>query len=299
MQVPFALVNLKDGLEDGHGLSRLHPVFADYAATGTRPTLMAINEARWRIPRGLPAREALDIFETMFGGIYEIEIGAIERSDNPPALVWDPQVWRLIEESTAQTDHHRWGRNTWTLTARHDPHAAVRIHIPHLDYSSGTRRLMEAESLASQINRDFPMVVAGDLNSTGSGPHLPHRDYTKVPAHKRRQKGMLLPSGEWLDDTRALDTLIGPWDEDTGTRRHSDGCGLYAVAERDWEQLGRPAALLEPTTHTPGSLLIDWILATNEIGVVPGTYRVWDGDPAHTDHKLISVTLTVEEGRHR
>lgn len=299
MQVPFALVNLKDGLENGLGLSRLHSVFADYAATGVRPTLMAINEARWRLPRGIPAREALDIFENLFGGgPYEIEIGDIERSNNPPALVWDTQVWKLVEESTAQTDHHRWGRNTWTLTTREPHNAALRIHIPHFDYASGTRRLMEAEILASQMGGYFPVLVAGDLNSTASGQYLPHRDYTDVPGHKRRQKGMLLPSGEWVDDTRALDTLIGPWDDATGTRRHADGCGLYAVAERDWEQRGRPDTLLEPTTHTPGSLLIDWILATDQIGLVPGTYRVWPGDPAHTDHKLVTATLTVEEGGH-
>jgi hypothetical protein len=294
MEIPFALVNLKDGLENGLALHQLRPIFEAYRPTGTRPSLLAINEARWRLPRSRPTREAVHELEQLFGARYEIEIGELDRSDNPPALVWDTGVWQLMEASVAATDHHRWGRNTWTLVAREDPNKAVRVHVPHLDYASGTRRLMEAEILASQVGGHIPTVVAGDLNSTASGPHLPHRDYTDVPRHKRFQKGMRLPSGEWVDDTRALDVLIVPWDTRSGARRHQDGCGLYAIAETDWEQRRRPDELLAPTTHTHQSLLIDWILATEHIGLLPGTYRVWPGDPARTDHKLVTATLTLD-----
>lgn len=291
MDLPIALINLKDGLDNGSDLHLLSTILAP--CQRTRPAIIAINEARWRLPRGCPERKAVTDLSRLCGARYEISIGAIERSNNPPALLWDTERLDLLEYSVACTDHHRWGRNTWSLAVREEPNAALRMVIPHLDYASGTRRLMEAEILASQLGGPIPTVVAGDLNSTGSGPHLPHRDYTREPQHKRRQKGLLLPSGEWVDDTRVLDTLIGPWDPVTHTRRHDDGAGLYALAEADWEQRGRPDELLAATTYSEQSLLIDWLLATAGIGLVPGTYRVWDGQPQHTDHKLVTATLTL------
>lgn len=291
MDLPIALINLKDGLDNGSDLHLLSTILAP--CQRTRPAIIAINEARWRLPRGCPERKAVTDLSRLCGARYEISIGEIERSNTPPALVWDTDRLDLAEYSVAATDHHQWGRNTWTVAARNDPTAALRVIVPHLDYASGTRRLMEAETLAAQLGGSVPIMVAGDLNSTGSGPHLPHRDYTHVPQHKRRQKGRLLDSGEWVDDTRSLDTLIGPWDPTAHIRRHDDGAGLYALAETDWEQRERPDELLAPTTYNEQPLLIDWLLATPGIGLVPGTYRVWDGNPHHTDHKLVTVTLTL------
>lgn len=290
MELPIALVNLKDGLENGLALHLLSTIMAPCQTT--RPAIIAINEARWRLPRGRPEREAVAELSRLCGARYEIKTGEIERSNNPPAFLWDTERLDLMEYSDRDTDHHRWGRNTWSVVSRHDPNVALRMIIPHLDYASGTRRLIEAETLGSQVGGHLPVVVAGDLNSTGSGPLLSHRDYTHVPQHKRRQKGLLLPSDEWVDDTRALDTLIGPWDATTNTRRHHAGSGLHALAEADWEQRGRPEELLAATTYSEQPLLIDWFLATKDVGLVPGTYQVWDGNPHHTDHKLVTATIT-------
>jgi len=288
-ELPLALVNLEDGLDSGEKLHLLSSIMEP--CRGIRPAIIAVNEARWRMPRGRPEREAAALLSQLCDARYEISVGQIERSDHPPALLWDTQRLDLVEYSTASTDRSLWKRNTWTLAVLDSPNDAVRVIVPHWDYASGTRRLMEAETLASHVGGSLPVVVAGDLNSTASGPHLPHRDYTRVPVHKRRQKGRLTAVG-WVDDTRALDTLIGPWDTTTNTRHHQDGAGLYALAEHDWQQRNRQGVLAS-TTHIEQSLLIDWILATRDVGLVPGTYRVWEGDPAWTDHKLITATITL------
>lgn len=47
---------------------------------------------------------------------------------------------------------------------------ALRMLISHLDYASGTRRLMDAKTPALQLGGSIPTVVTGDLNSTGFGP---------------------------------------------------------------------------------------------------------------------------------
>src|SRR5699024_2061202 len=133
--------------------------------------------------------------------------------------------------------------------------------------------------------------VARCITLIASATDLPTRINARVREHNRRQKGRLTAVG-WVDDTRALDTLIGPWDTTTNTRHHQDGAGLYALAEHDWQQRNRQGVLAS-TTHIEQSLLIDWILATRDVGLVPGTYRVWEGDPAWTDHKLIAATITL------
>ncbi|WP_285730542.1 hypothetical protein [Nocardiopsis sp. ATB16-24] len=192
-ELPLALVNLKDRLASGTNLHLLNSIMEP--VRGIRPAIIAINEARWRMPRGRPERQAAALLSQLCNVRYEISVGQIERSDHPPALLWNTQHLDLVEYSLADTDPSRWKRNTWTVAVRDSPSCAVRVIVPHFDYASGTRRLMEAETLASQVGAALPVVVAGDLNSTVSGPHLPDRDYTRVPAHKRRQKGRLTPDG--------------------------------------------------------------------------------------------------------
>lgn len=290
LDLPIALVNLENGLDKGASLHLLYQIMAPCAHT--RPGIIVINEACWRLPRHEPEREAVSLLSQLCGVRYEILLGSIERSDHPPAIVFDTDRFEYVAWSDPASDSHRWGHNTLTLVSRAAPNLAVRVIGAHFDYASGTRRLMEAETLASQVCRDsMPTLVAGDLNATASGPHLPQRDWTLVPPHKRHQKGRQLASGEATTDTRALDTLIGVWDEHNGIR--VGGAGLHALAERDWEQRGRPDEPLASTTHTDQSLTIDWLLATEGIGLIPGTYQVWDGNPAHTDHKLITATITL------
>jgi hypothetical protein len=70
---------------------------------------------------------------------------------------------------------------------------------------------------------------------------------------------MLYPDGRWGPDTRAIDYLIGEWDEATGQR--TGGCGLHAVAEMAWR--ADPSQPILPTVNDGvdpgGGLLIDWL----------------------------------------
>lgn len=288
-ELPVALINLQGGLDKGQSLYLLDEVMAPCAQI--RPALIVVNEACWLTPRRIPEREAVHRLTKLCGARYEIGIGALERSYTPPALLWDTDRLRLAEFSDERSDHHRWGHNAARLAAVDDSHEDLRVLMAHFDYASGERRLMEAQTLAAQVRPGYPVLVAGDLNSAGSGKHMPQRHWPGTPLHKRHHKGLQRADGTFVTDTRALDTLIGVWDEQAGIRR--GGVGLHALAETDWSQQHRPARGLAPTTYGDEALLIDWLLATEGVELLPNTYRVWDGDPDHTDHKLITATVRL------
>ncbi|WP_159942522.1 MULTISPECIES: hypothetical protein [unclassified Nocardiopsis] len=292
-ELPVALINLDKGLEKGQSLHLLDEVMAPCAQT--RPALIVVNEACWLTPRRIPEREAAHRLSQLCGVRYEIFTGTLERSYTPPALLWDTDRLRLTEFSDERSDHHRWGHNAARMASLNSTHADLRVLMAHFDYASGQRRLMEAQTLAAQVRPGHPVLVAGDLNATASGPHLPARDWARVPVHQRHHKGRQLTDGTFVTDTRALDTLIGVWDAQAGTRR--GGVGLRALAEADWDQQGRPAHGLAPTVYEDEPLLIDWLLATPDIDLVPDTYRVWEGEPHHTDHTLITATIRLPRRR--
>lgn len=286
----LALINLKDGLNRGADLHRLPQLFASYQPVGPRPALVMVNEAKWWHDSGRAEHRAAWLLSQMFGAPYGIRIGKIERSDDPPAVLYDTTRLRLLSWADPRSQPHVWGRNTAEFAWATGPdRVALRVQLAHLDYASGTRRLAEAETLAAQITQTVPLIVAGDMNSTASGPHLPARDFSQIPAEKRRQKGRLV-NGAWMADTRALDVLIGAWDPATGTRVH--GAGLSSLAEEDWHQRARPDALPEPTTNTSQPLLIDWILRNSRLELLPRTYRVHPpGKAAVSDHRLITAAV--------
>ncbi|WP_285729312.1 hypothetical protein [Nocardiopsis sp. ATB16-24] len=290
-ELPVALINLEKGFDKGQSLHLLDEVMAP--CTQTHSALIVVNEACWLTPRRIPEREAAHRLSQLCGTRYEIVTGTLERSYHPPALLWDTNRLRLVEFSDERSDSSRWAHNTARLAAVDGSHADLRVVIAHCDYASGERRMMEAQTLAAQVRPGCPVLVAGDLNATASGPHLPDRDWSRVPAHKRHHKARQRPDGTFVTDTRALDALIGVWDEQAGARR--GGVGLHALAETAWDQQGRPDRVLASTTYSHQALLIDWLLATPDIGLVPGTYRVWDGDPAHTDHKLVTATIRLPD----
>jgi hypothetical protein len=142
------------------------------------------------------------------------------------------------------------------------------------------------------------VIGGGDLNATASGAHLPQRDWMTAPFASRSHKGMLGPDGKWGPDTRAVDHLIGTWDERARQRR--DGCGLHAIAEMAWRQ--DPTRPILPTVNegvdAGGALLIDWLLVNHAMQphVLTGTYQVHIPDPGHlapSDHRLVTVTLDL------
>ena len=288
-ELPVALINLERGLDRGQSLHLLDQIMAPCART--RPDLIVVNEACWLTPRRIPEREAAHRLSRLCGARYEIITGTLERSYHPPALLWNTDRLRLTEFSDDRSDSSRWAHNTARLVSVDDSHTDLRVIMAHFDYASGERRLIEAQTLAAQVRPGCPVLVAGDLNATASGPHLPTRNWSQVPTHKRHHKSRQLPDGTFVADTRALDALIGVWDDQSDTRR--GGAGLHALAETAWDQQGRPACGLAPTTYSRQALLIDWLLTTSDIDLVPDTYRVWDGDPPHTDHKLVTATVRL------
>lgn len=287
-ELPVALINLQKGLGKGQNLDLLDQIMAPCART--RPALIVVNEAAWVVPRHIPEREAAHRLSKLCGARYEIVTGTLERSYDPPALLWDTDRLRLVEFSDERSDHHRWGHNAARLVAVDSSHEDLRVLMAHFDYASGQRRVTEAQTLAAQVRPGYPVLVAGDLNSTASGPHLPACDFAALPAHQRLHKGRQLPNGDIVADTRAVDSLIGVWDPDRGERH---GGVLRALAETDWVQRGGGRPGPAPTTYSDDALLIDWLLATPDVDLVAGTYQVWDGDPALTDHKLVTATITL------
>ena len=62
------------------------------------------------------------------------------------------------------------------MAARDQANTALRMLISHLDYASGTQRLMDAKTPALQLGGSIPTVVTGDLNSTGRDQVGGHTD---------------------------------------------------------------------------------------------------------------------------
>jgi hypothetical protein len=143
----------------------------------------------------------------------------------------------------------------------------------------------------------LPVVSGGDLNGTASGKHLPQRDWMAADFNARSHKG-IERDGVWEPDTRALDYLIGQWDDTTGER--ADGCGFHAVAEMAWRL--DPSQPILPTVNdnvdAGGGLLIDWLLVNDAMKrhVIADSYRVHIPDerlPPRSDHRLVTAAIEL------
>lgn len=171
-------------------------------------------------------------------------------------------------------------------------------YVEHWEPLSGDVRLEAARRMSRASNLSLPVICGGDLNATASGKHLPQRDWMAAEFRSRSRKGMRGPDGQWGPDTRAVDYLIGTWDEDAQERR--DGCGLHAVAEMAWRH--DPGKPIVPTVNegvdAGGGLLIDWLVVNEAMKphVLPDTYQVHVPDPMASppsDHRLVTVTLNL------
>ena len=100
------------------------------------------------------------------------------------------------------------------------------------------------------------------------------------------------------DRVRALDYLIGTWDEDTQNR--IEGCGFHAVAEMAWRV--DPSRPILPTVNenvdAGGGLFIDWILVNEAMKkhVIPASYKVHIPDERYrppSDHRLVTAAIEM------
>jgi hypothetical protein len=169
------------------------------------------------------------------------------------------------------------------------------VWVNHWDARSGDLRLWQAQLMDRYGDTEpLPVLGGGDLNATASSDgHLPQRDWMAAHYRARVHKGMRLPDGTWVADTRAVDHLIGEWVD--GQR--VGGCGYQAIAEIAWRH--DPSLQLLPTVNdgvdAGGGLLIDYLLVNTAMAahVDPTSYRVHvpPTRPYPSDHRLVTACL--------
>ncbi|MFB9853870.1 hypothetical protein ACFFMR_26170 [Micromonospora andamanensis] len=266
---------------------------------------MFCEAKNYRDRAGEPKYAAAEALSDALGVPYVVELGSMRRGPLPPAIFYDPtklllRRWWQADDPGVFDDQ----RNVARFAIRDSgPLATDRTEflafVDHWQPLSGDTRLEEARRLNRYGDRQpLPVIGGGDLNATASGTHLPQRDWMAAPFSDRSHKGIPGPDGTWGPDTRALDYLIGTWDEQIQTRQ--DGCGLHSLAEMAW--CAAPSKPILPTVNTGietgGGLLIDWLLVNDAMRahVVPGSYRVHippDDRPHPSDHRLVTATLDL------
>lgn len=303
--VDVALFNFEDGgrLVDGtYDFTRLQRAFAD---VGTAPSLVLLCEAKnYKDHAGEAKYQAAEALSDELGVPYVVEIGSMARAPMPPAIFYDPRVlvlrhWWQQEDPGVYEDQKNYAwfaiRGSGRVAGDRTEFVA---YVEHWEPLSGDVRLEAARRMSRASNLSLPVICGGDLNATASGKHLPQRDWMAAEFRSRSRKGMRGPDGQWGPDTRAVDYLIGTWDEDAQERR--DGCGLHAVAEMAWRH--DPGKPIVPTVNegvdAGGGLLIDWLVVNEAMKphVLPDTYQVHVPDPMASppsDHRLVTVTLNL------
>lgn len=303
--IDVALFNYQDGgrLVDGtYDFTRLQRAFADVE---TAPSLVLFCEAKnYKDHAGEAKYQAAEALSDELGVPYVVEIGSMARAPMPPAVFYDPRVlvlrqWWNQDDPGVYEDQ----RNiAWFAVRDSNPVADGRTEflawVHHWEPLSGDVRLEEARRISRTGNHELPVIGGGDLNATASGKHLPQRDWMAATFSSRSHKGIRGPDGMWGPDTRAVDYLIGTWDETEQDRR--DGCGMHAVAEMAWRRDPDQTILptVNPGVDAGGPLLIDWLLVNDAMKphVLADTYRVHVPDPMApppSDHRLVTVTLDL------
>jgi hypothetical protein len=304
-RVDVALFNYEDGGRQSDGtynFTKLQRAFADVEAP---PAVLLLCEAKnWRDHAGAAKYAAAEALSAELGVPYTVELGSMARAPMPPAIFWNPNVltlrswWQPDDHSVYEDQRNiaRFAINDSSPVA--DGRREFLAWVHHFEPLSGDVRLEEARRISRVGKHTLPVVGGGDMNATASGKHLPQRDWMAAPFSSRSHKGVLGPDGTWGPDARAIDYLIGQWDEQAQQRR--DGCGLHAVAEMAWWL--KPDQPILPTVNDSvdpgGGLLIDWLLVNEAMRpyVVPESYEVHLPDPMlppPSDHRLVTVTLNL------
>jgi hypothetical protein len=284
---------------------------------GQAPDVIAICEGkRWAHNGGTGIHAACATLDDVFGVPYVGEPGWHWRGDYGPAVLWNPLTMRMNRWTGADHESNAvHDRNIARFVLRRDPNKRLNVVVRHYSFDSGTERVMEAERDTSYARDDVPTLLVGDLNSTASGRRIPRRSWKRVPSWKLSHKSRRNWRGRSVNDTRALDVLIGrtrhPLSLSTLTalgRRHHAlqrvyGAGYSALAELAYVA-GTPARDAFRGTdnprddHTP--MLIDWMLANGPLAerFIPGSYRVClppgrYPDTWWLDHRVQTASFTL------
>lgn len=249
-----------------------------------RPHLIVLPDARaWDLHGSRTLHEVLALLDRTTARPYVGLLGWEERGGSGPALIWDPNILRLLQWSGADLpDLPLESRNQALLEVRKGHGAGSRFQVIARKYSplSRIRRLRQAEDdLVWAGPHMAPALLAGDLASTASGPHLPQVDWESRPVADRMRQAVQDRHGVWRSDTRPLDLLIGRREQDERT----GGAGWLAACELATTSYGDrfPPFLNE-------HLLVDWMLFNPRMAkwFDPTTYR------AHRPPRGGLLTLT-------
>jgi hypothetical protein len=226
-------------------------------------------------------------------------LGHLDRGPIAPAVFYNPhtltvQSWVGHGTQDVFDDWRNVGWFTVNTTG-----GRLGVIAQHWDSTCGDRRLFEAKQVGRFGAHPDPVLLCGDLNTSASGPHLPQRDWPEVDPKVRHHEGIDIGE-DVIADTRALDYLIGTYDDISGERH--DDMGYRAVCERA-HATGTPAELAyAPTVNRDGhngAIIKDWILANTLLAAryVPGTYHVHppadDPEQRSSDHNLVTASFDL------
>lgn len=297
----------RPGVEDsglrhasGYAFDGLINAFAD---DPLGPDILVLNEAKgYADGDGGIGQTAVNLLAEHFHRVYEIRVAPSDRGPFGPAVIYDPILFRLDGfGGWHQTVQNKRGVASFSLRAKRE--VRFRVAPQHFDFADGDRRLAEARLIQYLADPAIPTLVAGDLNSIASGPHMRQRDWMLVPEWKRSHKAWQPggPGTEWVADTRAVDALIGAWVDDRppgvpGVREIRRSGGFRALNEVALVQGMALHDAMRATTNVDDGLIIDWLLVNEPWfdALVPGSYRVHvpRSDPP-SDHRLVTATLRV------
>jgi hypothetical protein len=201
----LSLFNFRNGGLQTAGGYDFAPLAHTYARAPS-PDVIAICEAKFWSARGRrPFQSALRTLGAAAGRTY---VGELFSGALATAVVFDPNALHVeAGEELDFADKHRIAR--FLLRTDGKP---LQVLVEHWSPWDGDARLARAKILATYGPSDIPTIIADDLNSTASGPHLPAAVWSRVPAAVRDHKGRQRQDGTWEADTRAVDRLIGRWD---------------------------------------------------------------------------------------
>ncbi len=186
-----------------------------------------------------------------------------------------------------------------TLPGRGDDEV-FRVVATHGDLYGGDMRLADAQALRRFADPAVPSLIAGDWNSVPSGPGWEDRElndprFWPPDKHWARAARLLwqhgpAQAGPHIPDTRALDYLIGWWDQALCCR--VGGIGFFDAAEL----AGDYTPTQTPARDGRQRRTIDRILVNKPWAgaIVPGSYQVHQpADPDHpgSDHLRVSVAV--------
>lgn len=304
--IDVAYLNYRNGGLRGDGKYEFDSLRQAVAPlVGRAPAVFPLCEGkRWLHKGSTGMNAACAALDDALGRPYVGQAGWHRRGEYGPAIVWDPQVLRLVTWSGADhASNALHDRNIAEFAVRGAPGKRLKLKAVHYPFDSGTERIAEAEQDADRAGDDVPFALVGDLNATASGAFLPQRNWEQVPLHKRRHKAVLV-DGKWISDTRALDILIGAHDGTLVDDEHRvitrvNGAGFKALAELAFCAGMDSKQAFRPTTNTGvdtgGALIIDWWLANPALAELfdPTSYEVHvpTGDYPTTwllDHRMVT-----------